>query len=204
MCFFCLSKIIATPGNSSQRYPKTMSLDSIIFIIETQCQMSLLRWAGIILKDSSHLYSLNAEPRNSNSTDLYQSVRKRPSPERPFLEMHKSHPINSVVCLGFSLRVILCIYTCVVLWSPAGTRWSNTPFLPLEVSWRRILSSIHHLKLASEAISASSVLLLSPSWAIANRLSIKLHREWCFASVWVWYVCSVNFSICLVFPIVFC
>lgn len=121
------------------------------------------------------LWMLN--PKTKPGLIYISGCRNRPSTERPSLEMHKSHTINPVVCLGFSLRVILCVYIREVVQFPLGSRWSNSPFLPLEVSWRRCLSSNHHLlKRASEAISASSV-LFSPSWAIANMLSIKLHRD---------------------------
>lgn len=147
-------------------------------------------------------------PLHEHGSDLHRRVQRRPLEKGTSLDMPTRDTTHPAISLGLNPKRGGSLYIRLRELSKPRlcTRWNHTPSLQRGLSRIRVLSppGPHFLKLSSGHFLQAPYRSPTPQLGTAGRLSVKRRGKWCFASVWVRYVCNVNSNICLVFPTVFC
>lgn len=148
-------------------------------------------------------------PLHEHGSDLHRRVQRRPLEKGMSLDMPTRDTTLPAISLGLNPKRGGSLYIRLRELSQPRlcTRWNHTPILQRGLSRIRVLSPPQVLTFWSYRQVIFCKLRIPPPMpqlGTAGRLSVKRRGKWCFASVWVRYVCNVNSNICLVFPTVFC
>lgn len=146
---------------------------------------------GLLHRDRPDALPLSAAsgPPNSNRAGLCAKTVPRRT---------RAPPRSSVPCPGCRRRAVLCACVWGVLSSQCGTRGqrrSPAAGAVLGVGPRRILATWVAARSCAPGVAAR--------WAVTG-CPPRDGGRWRSVSLWVRYVCNVNSSFCLVFPVVFC